>query len=93
MTEKILRVGAIDYWTNEVESLSQDPDALNEFYRQFPELSLMHLEMRVNNLYLILTKIYQQIDYNDSLIMEHHTTRGSFQWENGVKDTKGNLVS
>ena len=28
--------GAIDYWENEVESLASDPDALNEFYRQFP---------------------------------------------------------
>tara|TARA_R110000764_G_scaffold201923_1_gene287146 strand:- start:1887 stop:2774 length:888 start_codon:yes stop_codon:yes gene_type:complete len=35
-----------------------------------------------------LTKIYQQIDYNDSLILGQHTTKGSFQWENGVKDTK-----
>ena len=35
-----------------------------------------------------LTKIYQQIDYNDSLILEHHLTKGSFRWENGVKDTK-----
>jgi len=28
--------GAIDYWEAEVESLKNDPDALNEFYRQFP---------------------------------------------------------
>ena len=35
-----------------------------------------------------LTKIYQQIDYNDSLITAHHLTRGSFSWQNGIKDTK-----
>ena len=33
---ELITVGAIDYWKNEVDSLSQDPDALNEFYRQFP---------------------------------------------------------
>ena len=33
--------GAIDYWENEVASLKNDADALNEFYRQF--LSLIHI--------------------------------------------------
>ena len=28
--------GAIDYWEAEVDSLKNDPDALNEYYRQFP---------------------------------------------------------
>ena len=27
--------GAVEYWDNEVESLKNDPDALNEYYRQF----------------------------------------------------------
>ena len=33
---EMINQGAIDYWQNEVDSLSNDPDALNEFYRQFP---------------------------------------------------------
>ena len=33
---EMIHQGAIDYWQNEVDSLSNDPDALNEFYRQFP---------------------------------------------------------
>ena len=33
--EKITN-GAIDYWEAEVESLKNDADALNEYYRQFP---------------------------------------------------------
>ena len=28
--------GVITYWNNEVEALKSDPDALNEYYRQFP---------------------------------------------------------
>ena len=83
-----IRVGAIDYWENEVESLAQDPDALNEFYRQFPRTESHAFRDESKQSLFNLTKIYQQIDYNDSLIMAHHTTRGSFHWENGVKDTK-----
>jgi len=83
-----IRVGAIDYWENEVNSLSQDPDALNEFYRQFPRTESHAFRDESKQSLFNLTKIYQQIDYNDSLILPHHITRGSFSWENGVKDTK-----
>ena len=44
--------------------------------------------MKVNSLCLILTKIYQQIDYNDSLNIHHHVTQGGFHWKDGVKDSK-----
>ena len=33
---EMIEIGAIDYWDAEVDSLKSDPDALNEFYRQFP---------------------------------------------------------
>ena len=81
-------VGAIDYWENEVDSLSKDPDALNEFYRQFPRTESHAFRDESKQSLFNLTKIYQQIDYNDSLIMDHHLTRGSFYWENGIKDSK-----
>ena len=48
----------------------------------------MLLEMKQNNLYLILTKIYEQVDYNEDLKKYSIVTTGSFQWENGVKDSK-----
>ena len=83
-----ITVGAITYWENEVNSLSQDPDALNEFYRQFPRTESHAFRDESKQSLFNLTKIYQQIDYNDSLILPHHITRGSFSWENGVKDTK-----
>ena len=35
-----------------------------------------------------LTKIYQQIDYNEELDNQRAVTRGSFSWERGIKDTK-----
>ena len=58
------------------------------FTDNFLEQNLMRLEMKASSHYLILTKIYQQIDYNDSIIKEHHLTRGSFSWKNGIKDTE-----
>jgi len=83
-----INIGAIDYWENEVTSLSQDPDALNEFYRQFPRTESHAFRDESKQSLFNLTKLYQQIDYNDSLILDHHVTRGSFHWENGIKDSK-----
>jgi len=85
---ELISVGAINYWENEVDSLTQDPDALNEFYRQFPRTESHAFRDESKQSLFNLTKIYQQIDYNDSLIMDHHLTRGSFSWENGIKDSK-----
>ena len=83
-----IKNGAIDYWEAEVESLKSDADALNEFYRQFPRSESHAFRDESKSSLFNLTKIYQQIDYNDSLIMEHHLSRGSFHWENGIKDSK-----
>tara|TARA_R110002167_G_scaffold253027_3_gene459381 strand:- start:15328 stop:17493 length:2166 start_codon:yes stop_codon:yes gene_type:complete len=78
----------VEYWNNEVDSLKNDPDALNEFYRQFPRTESHAFRDESKQSLFNLTKIYQQIDYNDSLIQEHHVTRGSFSWKNGIKDTE-----
>ena len=80
--------GAINYWEAEVESLKNDPDALNEYYRQFPRSESHAFRDESKQSIFNLTKIYQQIDYNDSIIIDHHVTRGNLRWLNGVKDTK-----
>jgi len=85
--EKIYQ-GAIDYWEAEVESLKNDPDALNEYYRQFPRTESHAFRDESKQSIFNLTKIYQQIDYNDSMIDSHYTTRGSFSWKDGIKDTE-----
>ena len=85
---EMIHQGAIDYWQNEVDSLSNDPDALNEFYRQFPRTESHAFRDESKQSLFNLTKIYQQIDYNDSLIMGQNITQGSFSWHNGIKDTK-----
>ena len=83
-----IKNGAIDYWEAEVDSLKSDADALNEFYRQFPRTESHAFRDESKQSLFNLTKIYQQIDYNDSLIKEHYLTRGSFHWQDGMKDTK-----
>lgn len=84
----LIKNGAIDYWEAEVESLKSDSDALNEFYRQFPRTESHAFRDESKQAIFNLTKIYQQIDYNDSTIKGHYTTRGSFHWLDGVQDTK-----
>jgi hypothetical protein len=69
---EIINQGAIDYWEAEVDSLKNDADALNEFYRQFPRTESHAFRDESKQSIFNLTKIYQQIDYNDSLIKEHH---------------------
>jgi len=80
--------GAIDYWEAEVDSLKNDADALNEFYRQFPRTESHAFRDESKQALFNLTKLYQQIDYNDSMIKEHYLTRGSFSWKDGIKDTE-----
>jgi hypothetical protein len=80
--------GAVDYWQAEVDSLKSDPDALNEFYRQFPRTESHAFRDESKQSLFNLSRIYQQIDYNDSTIKEYHITQGSFSWKDGIKDSK-----
>ncbi len=79
--------GAVDYWQAEVDSLKSDADALNEYYRQFPRTESHAFRDESKQSIFNLTRIYQQIDYNDSLIINQHITQGSFRWKDGIKDT------
>ena len=85
---EMISKGAIDYWEDEVDSLKSDPDALNEFYRQFPRTEAHAFRDESKNSIFNLTKIYQQIDFNDAMIDGRTITRGSFSWKNGIKDTE-----
>ena len=83
-----IKIGVIDYWQNEVDSLKSDADALNEFYRQFPRTESHAFRDESKASIFNLTKIYQQIDYNQSLIHDRVLTRGYFHWRDGKKDTQ-----
>ena len=84
----IIDTGVIDHWQNEAEGLKNDQDALNEFYRQFPRTEEHAFRDETKNSIFNLVKIYEQIDYNQEIKYSNVTTKGNFQWENGVKDTK-----
>ena len=84
----MIKNGAVDYWEAEVDSLKSDADALNEFYRQFPRTESHAFRDESKQAIFNLTKIYQQIDYNDSMIKDHYLTRGMFHWKDGIKDTQ-----
>jgi hypothetical protein len=81
-------IGVIDYWQNEVDGLKQDQDALNEFYRQFPRTEQHAFRDETKQSLFNLTKIYEQIDYNEDINNKVMITTGSFQWLDGKKDTQ-----
>tara|TARA_R100001443_G_scaffold87172_3_gene93734 strand:- start:2611 stop:4119 length:1509 start_codon:yes stop_codon:yes gene_type:complete len=85
--EKI-KLGVIEYWNNEVEGLKDDQDGLNEFYRQFPRTTKHAFRDESKQSLFNLTKIYQQIDYNEDVKNSISVVQGSFQWENGHQDTR-----
>jgi hypothetical protein len=80
--------GVIEHWQNEVEGLKDDQDGLNEYYRQFPRTEEHAFRDEAKKSLFNLTKIYEQIDYNADLQNTATVTTGSFQWENGVKDSR-----
>ena len=80
--------GVIEYWQNEVDGLKDNQDALNEFYRQFPRTEQHAFRDEAKQSLFNLTKIYEQIDYNEDLKNTDVVTTGSFSWENGIKDSK-----
>ena len=81
-------VGVIEHWENEVDGLKSDQDGLNEFYRQFPRTEQHAFRDETKQSLFNLTKIYEQIDYNEDLRNSSVVTTGSFSWENGIKDTR-----
>jgi hypothetical protein len=83
-----IKLGVIEYWENEVEGLKDDQDGLNEFYRQFPRTTKHAFRDESKMSLFNLTKIYEQIDYNEEMSHKNLVTQGNFQWENGIKDTR-----
>jgi len=85
---ELIDIGIIDHWNNEADGLKGDQDGLNEFYRQFPRTEEHAFRDEAKNSLFNLIKIYEQIDYNEGVGSDSTVTTGSFQWENGIKDSK-----
>ena len=87
-----IEIGVIEHWENEVEGLKDDPDALNELYRQFPRTEKHAFRDETKQSLFNLTKIYEQIDYNEDLKNSNVVTQGNFMWEGGIRDTSVQFV-
>ena len=85
---EIIDLGVIEYWNNEVDGLKKDQDALNEFYRQFPRTTKHAFRDESKESLFNLTKIYEQIDYNEDLRNSINVTQGNFAWKNAVQDSE-----
>ena len=81
-------IGILEHWQNEADGLKSDGDALNEFYRQFPRTEEHAFRDETKNSIFNLSKIYEQIDFNEETSYDNSITTGNFQWLNGVKDSK-----
>ena len=86
--KEYIDIGVIEFWENEADGLKNDKNGLNEFYRQFPRTEEHAFRDESKNSIFNLTKIYEQIDYNDGTLATGAVVKGNFQWENGIKDTK-----
>jgi hypothetical protein len=85
---ELIYIGVIEHWENEADGLKDDQDGLNEFYRQFPRTEKHAFRDEAKQSIFNLTKIYEQVDYNEDLRNTAVVTTGSFQWENGIKDSR-----
>jgi len=87
----LITIGVIEHWENEVDGLKDDQDGLNEYYRQFPRTEKHAFRDEAKLSLFNLTKIYEQIDYNEDMRNKTLVTQGNFQWAGGVKDTTVNF--
>ena len=83
---EFIYTGVINHWENEVEGLKNDSDALNEYYRQFPRSEKHAFRDETLNSLFNLTRIYEQIDYNEEMEFSGHIVRGAFSWKGGLID-------
>jgi hypothetical protein len=88
----LITTGVIEHWENEVDGLRSDQDGLNEYYRQFPRTEKHAFRDEAKLSLFNLTKIYEQIDYNEDMRNKALVTQGNFQWAGGIKDTTVNFI-
>jgi len=82
-----IEIGVLEHWENEVDGLKDDSDGLNEFYRQYPRTVEHAFRDETKNSLFNLSKLYEQIDYNEGTKYQGLVTRGNFRWSDGKKDT------
>lgn len=85
--------GAITHWNNEVESRKNDPEGLNEFYRQNPR-TINHAfrddaeDCQFNLLHILEEMEHNREEHNHDEYGSDMIERGNLQWKNGVIDSE-----
>jgi len=82
-----ISMGARTYLKNERQALTHDASELNEVIRQFPFTEDEAFRDSVESTLFNITKIYEQIQYNDELY-PNPVVIGNFVWRDGVQDTE-----
>lgn len=85
---EMIKIGAVEFWEAEVEGLKNNQDSLNEFYRQYPRSEQHAFRDEAKNSLFNLARIYEQIDFNGAEKDNALITKGNFQWENGIQDSR-----
>lgn len=84
---KLIRSGSIDYLVSQEEAKKASSDnALNEQYRAFPRTVEHAFRDEATESVFNITKIYEQLEFNETLPEESKYTVGNFDWVDGVTD-------
>lgn len=85
----IIDFGSIEYLKAKEKSAKKSSDiAYNEQLRAYPRSISDAFRDSATTAIFNLTKIYEQIEFNDGISVLAKPMRGNFVWKDGVKDTK-----
>ena len=82
-----IKKGVIETWNDELEGLKDNQNSYNEHLRQYPRTEKHAFRDEAQASLFNLNKIYEQIDFNETLERDGIVRQGSFMWENGMIDT------
>lgn len=90
---KYVDIGSVTYLKNELEALKDDPEAQNEFLRQFPNTERDAFRDESNDCDFNLVYLLEQIEHNKEELNEteygnDEVVRGKLIWKNGESDTE-----
>ena len=85
---KTIRVGSVQFLISKEEAKKAENDkALNEQFRAEPRTVEHAFRDESSESVFNITKLYEQIEYNDYLAEEQKYTAGNFEWVDGVVDS------
>lgn len=89
VAKQLITKGSIEFLEARRESKKRESEiAYNEELRAFPMTKEEAFRDSSEHALFNLTKIYEQIGFNESLIIGKDVLRGNFVWEKGIADSK-----